>query len=208
MDLLSLFSVTCIFVFFSLVDNIKNKAISDLQHQKELYENQLALARKTRDEHVYASLELKNQLTSKQQALDEAHIRIQSLEKFNQALESRNKELSTELLSVQTNLTSTQGDLRTASHDLSTAQNNLAELDKKWNETRSLYEALLANFKNLSQKYEILQEEYNTLLKRHTDDTNKYQREIHTLCENANKTEEAVRKDYEKRLEQVSRERY
>lgn len=240
--------------------NLKNKHAADLEHQKNLFENQLGIVRKNRDElsaklsklegesaqsethttarfkSIFAPLWVKTHiclgsisriffffsplvvslsvlflffplLFSKDNLLSELQARVSSEHKARTSLESRVEMLSKELMTSQTSVNSLQNKFDHLKHEFQALQVSHGDLEKSLDASRTAQEQAQSRANKLQQQYTDLKDEYDTLQARHAADGKKYDKQIHDLCLENNKSVETIRTDCENRLNALFAER-
>ena len=152
-------------------------------------------------------LRVSSRFVSKDNLLSELQARLSSESKARSSLESRVESLSKELMLSQTSVHTLQNQLDNLRHEFAALQSTNKDLEKALDDSRLAHEQAQSKANKMSQLYSDLKDEYDTLQSRHAADAKKYDKQIHDLCIENNKSVESIRIECENRLNALFSER-
>lgn len=189
------------------LEGLKNKHAADLEHQKKLFENQLGLVRKNRDELSANLSKFEGENAHQSNALKELQARLALEHKARGALEGRVDSLQQELLAAQNALHGASLARSNLQHEYAALKSSHDDLEASLDTSRRTQEAAQSKANKLAQQYGDLSDEYDTLQTRNSADVKKYESEIHTLCQENHRSVDGIRADCEARLNVIFAER-
>ena len=189
------------------LEALKNKHAADLEHQKKLFENQLGLVRKNRDELSAALSKMEGENAHQANAIRELQARLGLEHKARGALEGRVDALQKELLTAQNGLHAGSLAISNLQHEYAALKTSHDDLEASLDSSRKTQEMAQSKANKLAQQYGDLSDEYDTLQTRTAADVKKYESEIHQLCQENHRSVDGIRADCEARLNGIFAER-
>lgn len=174
---------------------------------RSLYESQLALVRKNRDEAANEVTRLEAENSRMATALRELEISHGQEKKLRTELQKQVEQLTRDLTAATAQLTTAQSKNKQLAGELSVATAGRKDAEAALKEYQERADSSIGKLAKSEARLNDLNDDYKLLQARHREEVERLQQQIHRLCEETGKNEDTIRAELEQRMNALFAER-